>query len=120
MKYYIENVGGSELDQAIGSLRNNGTPIWEHPGMKCLDRRGSQIIRNLWEVPRDVSDKIQRMARNSGFQFVVYRSVGDELPRDHVNFSFPVRIDPFKKTRRIRHRIGLPKGVFRGSRLMGA
>jgi len=118
-KCYIENVGGSNLDTSISELMANDSRICEHPNMLCLDRRGNRIHRNLWEVPKEIAEKIQRMAKTSGFQFILYRCEGDRLPRDYMDFSIPVRTDPFREIRKARRKIGLSK-VFKGSRLLGA
>ncbi len=122
MKYYIQNVGGVELDRELSTLESSGSQIWKHEQMKCLDRQGKPITRNLWEVPKDVMEKVVRMGRSSGFQFfqfILYKCEEGNLPRDYFSSMFQIRIDPFKQARR-NHRKKLPVGVIRGSQLAGA
>ena len=117
-RWYIENLGDQTLGDRIMELAADDSGISERLGMKCLDRRGNHIKRNLYEVPVNVRNQIMRMARKAGFQFVIYRQIGENLPKEYFSQLTPVRINPFKEARAQRRKLKWPAGVVSGSSLL--
>jgi len=115
MKYYIENLGSQTLGDQLMELQTAGMQISEHPQTTCLDRRGNKIARNLYEVPKNIIDRLYRMARSSGFQFAIYRQISENLPKEYYSVVVPLINDAFKdfRSRRGRRKLAISSsGVF--------
>ena len=123
--FFIENLGDSTLDSRLMEMETGGAPVFPHLDMRCIDRSGHPIKRNLYEVPVHIRDKVVNMRLTSGFQFAVYKRTDPDVP-PHEYYSWPakVQVNPFKavhKNRRVRQRrqaLGRLPPVFLGGRLL--
>jgi len=87
--WFIEAVS-EELNHDLGRQAAEDSTITERSNVRCLDRRGREIVcPHLYEVSERLKDLI--FVRRRSHVFVIYRAEGDELPKDYYGVRLPTR-----------------------------